>query len=145
MNIHEVARLSGLSKIQVEQAISRWLITPQRRSPSGHARQFCKADVFMFMIAGEAHRMGLGWPGVRDVVLSACGVVEINPDTDEPIHVFPGAPHFADAVLVLSNFTSEAMPEARFIERAELTKLGAEPFIAFPATRIAKLIEASAS
>ena len=143
LNIHDICRLSGLSRVQVEQAISRWLITPHHKSAPGQARRFTQGDAFAFCLAGELHRIGFSWPAIRDVY-----AVLPFPEVDEyfeQVEIFPGYAQLREAVAVVTNFNTAELPVVRYVERADLSKVGAEPAIVLPATRIAKLVEAVAN
>lgn len=140
MDISSVSRISGLTRGQIDQAISRWTITPHARSEPGKPRRFTAADCFKFAVVGELHRMGLAWPAIREAVWAATLTPEVDPETFEQIEIFPGASRFVEAVLVIRNFNQDELPEARFVERADLPKIGSEATIVLPASKIASRI-----
>ena len=70
------------------------------------------------------------------------------PEVDEyfeQVEIFPGYAQLREAVAVVTNFNTAELPVVRYVERADLSKVGAEPAIVLPATRIAKLVEAVAN
>lgn len=143
MNIRDVSRLSGLSTKQIDLAINRWGVTPHfKKVTRGSPREFTKADAFVFCVAGELVRMGLSWPAVREIIWSATAMVEVDPTTFEQRETFPGASRFEEALLVVRNFSADELPEARFVERADLVKVGGDALISIPATSIANRVEA---
>lgn len=56
--IAEIAKLSGLSIPQIEQAISREGMDVKGK---GRPRQFEQADAFNFCVIGEMRRLGIDW------------------------------------------------------------------------------------
>lgn len=103
-------------------------------------RIYSIGDVFEMAVAGYAIRSRFTWPVVRDI-LAALPPVELDEQfiQKEP---FAGYAHFRDAVLVVTGLDDD-LQICRFVEREDLAKLGAEPFVSFPATRIARLVEAA--
>lgn len=103
MNIHDVCLLSGLTRGQINQLISRWRVTPhyQKSVAAGSARRFTSADVFNFCIAGRATAIGLDGPTIRDIVASL-PIPRVDPDTFEQIEIFPGYRADRNMVLVVA-------------------------------------------
>lgn len=115
MNIHHVSQLSGLSRGQINQLISRHGYTPHAKPQNGEARSFTKADAFDLVVAGRLARLGLGQAWIAEA-LAALPIPQVDPNTFEQIEVFPGRRKFshegASAVLVIDcneagNFTAE--------------------------------------
>lgn len=137
MDISSVSRISGLTRGQIDQAISRWAITPQSKSARGTARRFSPSDVFAFAIVGELKRIDLPWPVIRDLYWSYVSRPDVGGD-----EIFPDCDRFADAVIAFWAFGPDRLPENKIIERSELSKLGTEATIVLPAGRIAKRVRA---
>jgi len=92
MDIHAILKISGLTRGQVDQLISRYSFQPQGSSRSGLGRTFTKADAFKFAAAGELSRLGLNQPTIANALSY---VEKIDRATFEQLETFPGCSEFS--------------------------------------------------
>lgn len=142
MNIHTVSELSGLSRGQIDQLISRWGVTPHGKARPGGAREFTLADCFAFCVAGHAARMGVSQPGIRDII-GALPMPKLSRDTFEQVEVFPGRAVMRNAWLVVAAGDDGEL-RGEFVEASQLKSVAGASMI-FPASQIAAAIEEAAA
>jgi hypothetical protein len=96
--ISEVAELTGLSRGQIEQLISRHGIPVWARAEPGKAREFLPVDVFTFMLIGELDRLHVGHASISGIIASL-NPYKLDPASGLPIEIFPGESKAKDRVL----------------------------------------------
>ncbi len=143
--IDEVSKLSGLSRGQIEQLISRYgVISPWCKVLPGNAREFLPADVFLFVMAGELYRLGLNQATIRDIFASL-PFHKLDP-VGAPVEVFGGQAATNGRVFWIIAATSEgpefvqAVFDAEAIGRVIIARKLSSPII-IDATEIAARID----
>jgi DNA-binding transcriptional MerR regulator len=68
MDIHAIVKLSGLSRDQINQLVSRYGVVVRGRSDPGSARRFTPSDAFALIVAGMLYRIGFTMIGIRDAL-----------------------------------------------------------------------------
>jgi hypothetical protein len=146
MKINEVSVMSGLSRGQIDQLISRHRIHLHAKPRFGAAREFTPADAFMIALAGQLRAMGVKNENISSAVASI--MPRVDPDTFEQLEIYPdraaleaaGEPVYA---LVAKNEQDEMATE--FVRQSnldkELRKLGRGAGIVVCASLIASTIE----
>jgi hypothetical protein len=86
VDIHQISRLSGISRNNIGILISRHGMTPQGATRQGRRRNFTPADAFRFIVAGHLIRAGI--PNDRVAEMTIFGDA-IDAVTGEPAEVFP--------------------------------------------------------
>ena len=142
MDIHTLSDLSGLTRGQINQLVSRWSVAVHGQM-RGTVRDFTSADAFNFCIAGLASRIGLTMPEIRDII-AAMPMPRIDPNTFAQVETFPGRAKLPDDVLLVVQRKGE-MFSCRFIVPDKLGAIinKAPAALVFQAGRIADDVEAA--
>lgn len=142
MDIHKLSDLSGLTRGQINQMISRWSVAVHGQV-RGTVRDFTSADAFNFRIAGLASHMGLSMPEIRDLIASM-PMPRVDPNTFEQIETFPGREKLPEDVLLVVQRKGE-MFACQFIAPEKLGAIinRAPAALVFQAGRIADELEAA--
>lgn len=88
MKIQNLSTMSGLTRGQIDQLISRHGIELHSKPPAGAARNFTPADSFLISLAGELHRVGLRNKEIASAVASI--IPEVDPNTFRQTEIYPG-------------------------------------------------------
>lgn len=142
MDIHTISDLSGLSRGQINQLISRWSIDVYGRV-YGTARDFTSADAFNFCIAGLASRIGLSMPEIRDLI-AAMPMPRRKSSTFQQAETFPGRSVMPDDVLMVVLRKDDTF-SCTFVAPEKLGTIinRAPSALIFQAGRIAEEVEAA--
>lgn len=133
MNIHQLATLTGLTRGQIHQCLSRYNIPLGAKGRPGVARSFSKAEVFSFCVAGGMRRMGIKWPAIkRYIAVLPCAKLD---------EAFPSQHSFAEAMLILIPAPKGVAPVAKYIELAS-DDYPTDTFFMFSASAMARQIDA---
>ena len=86
----EAIAMSGLTRGQIDQLISRHGYAVYGSRGARRERYFNATDMFNLMLAGALHDLGMSMPGIRDVLLVALGLYAWDTDADQPAEIYPG-------------------------------------------------------
>lgn len=142
MDIHTLIRLSGLTRGQINQLISRWSVDVYG-SIYGKGREFTAADGFNFCVAGLASRMGLTMPEISRII-EAMPMPRRKSSTFQQAETFPGRSVMPDDVLMVIQRKDDAF-SCTFIAPEKLGAVlnKAPAALVFQAGRIAIEVEAA--
>lgn len=141
MRIQQVEVLTGLTRGQINQLISRYGVLVHGGHKPGSARDFTPADVFGFCIAGRAAALGVNMPTIRWIVASLPMPV-VDPSTFHQREIFPGYRRDRELLLVVTE--SEGNFNSHFVSPDKVhlaVAKDAEAALVFPASKIAREIE----
>jgi len=149
MKILTLSTMSGLTRGQIDQFISRYGIHVHAQPRFGAAREFTPADAFMINLAGQLRAMRVNNQDIASAVGSI--VPRVDPHTFEQLEIYPeraeleatGEPVYAVVTKVSEGDTKKMI--ATFVRQSdldkELLKLGAGASIVVCASLIADTIE----
>lgn len=145
MHIQKVVDLSGLSRGQINQLISRHGIGVHGRLlrtevHEGAARDFTPADAFAFCIGGRAAALGCNMTTVRDLIISF-PIPAVDPATFRQRAIFDGYRRDVVHLLVAKQVAGEWVSKIVLPEKVYDATKKAPVALVFPATEIARAIE----
>lgn len=143
LKMADAVRVSGLTKYQIDQFISRYGFAPYGKAHIGAAREFHPADVFDLVLAGQLHRMGFSQPTVRDF-LAVQPFRSEGPD-GAPAELFAGEGISGEPKFIVAIAGGEdGFEEANIVYGSQigtwLTAKGAEGAVVINASAIADLV-----
>lgn len=84
----EVVRLSGLTRGQIDQLISRYSVfAPWSKSRPGKPREWLETDVFTLCLVGYLNRLGMNHSLIGEV-LASTPPTKLDADRETPIEMF---------------------------------------------------------